>query len=329
VRTLARGLLVTMFLLASASPASAHGVGGRQPTDVHVRVTEVEPAVAGVSVNVVEFGSKLELVNASDAEVIVLGYAGEPYLRVGPEGVFENRRSPAAFINRTLDPPSTVPDSYDSDAAPLWRQLGSGISVRWHDHRAHNMTGGNPSTPIAWAVDLTVGGEPVVVRGDIATVAAPAWWPWLLVTAAIATALALVARRAWRATVATGLVVLLVGELLHATGSWRDIAASNDARLGAQAMPILAVIAVALALIRVVRKDPYGTAPWVLLAAVVVGVVAAGDVLVWTRSQVPSVFAPTFVRLLVALALGGALGLVVAAATRLRAPAVGAVESRR
>ncbi len=328
MRTLALGLLVTVFLVGGASPASAHGVGGREPTNVRVHVIGIEPAVADVSVDVVEFGTKLELVNDSDAEVIVLGYAGEPYLRIGPDGAFENRRSPAAFINRTLDPPSTVPDSYDSEAEPQWLRMDSGNSVRWHDHRAHNMTGGNPPEPLAWAVDLTVAGEPVVVRGDIATVAAPAWWPWLLVTAALAAVIALAARRAWRVAVASGLILVLAGEVLHVAGAWRDIASGFDNRLGANAMSVLAVVAVVLALAQVLRRDEYAAAPWVLLAAVVVGVVAAGDVLMWTRSQLPSVFAPAFVRLLVAVALGGALGLAVAAATRLRAPAEGAVEAR-
>jgi len=114
---------------------------------------------------------------------------------------------------------------------------------------------------------------------------------------------------------------VLGGEVLHVAGAWRDIASGFDNRLGANAMSVLAVVAVALALFQVVRRDGYAAAPWVLLAAVVVGVVAAGDVLMWTRSQLPSVFAPAFVRLLVAVALGGALGLVVAAAARLRAPA--------
>jgi len=49
--------------------------------------------VAGLRIEAIDAGARLRLRNATGQEVVVLGYAGEPYLRVGPAGVFENRRS--------------------------------------------------------------------------------------------------------------------------------------------------------------------------------------------------------------------------------------------
>ena len=45
--------------------------------------------------------ARLELTNDTDTDVIVRATEGEPYLRIGPDGVFENLLSPATYINRT------------------------------------------------------------------------------------------------------------------------------------------------------------------------------------------------------------------------------------
>jgi len=42
--------------------------------------------VAGLRIEAIDAGARLRLRNATGQEVVVLGYAGEPYLRVGPAG---------------------------------------------------------------------------------------------------------------------------------------------------------------------------------------------------------------------------------------------------
>ena len=66
------------------------------------------------NVKVIENGRRLELTNDSSATVVVSGYENEPYLRIGPDGVFENTRSPAVFQNRSLNAPAKVPARYDA-----------------------------------------------------------------------------------------------------------------------------------------------------------------------------------------------------------------------
>jgi len=319
-RALLLFLLASAVLVAHPSPASAHGVGGREPSNLRNEIVGLEGVPAGVAVRLVELDTKLELRNTSGTTVVVLGYDGEPYLQVGPDGVFENTRSPARFVNRTLDPPGEVPAGYDAAAPPEWRRMSTSTAVRWHDHRAHWMGDDEPDARTPWTVPLLVDGARGEIRGAFETVAAPPWWPWPVVAVALALVVAVAARRKWRVAAACALGGLLAAEVLHVAGSWSAMASSFDDRLGAQALSVLAVVVSGVALARVLRTDAYDAAPWALFAAVVMIAVGAGDVLSWTRSQLPSSLAPPLVRALVAAVLGGAVGLVVAAATRLRAP---------
>jgi hypothetical protein len=319
-----RGLLTAGLAVATvcvvASPAAAHGVGGREPGNVRSRVLSVSPELAGLHVEVIEQGERVHLTNRSGTEVTVLGYEDEPYLRVGPEGVFENTRSPAVYLNRSLDAPAEVPAAYDADAEPEWRRVGRSERVRWHDHRAHPMGSGAFATS-QWAIALTADGEPIVVRGELAWVEPGPWWPWLLLAFGIAAVVALAARVAWRLTVTLVLALLCWAEVVHAVGSWSEVALTWPGRLAAQIFSIAAIAVGALALWRAARDAPGASAPFVLIAAVVFVVAGGvGDVASWLRSQLPSTLPSGAVRMLVSLAFGGGAGLAIAAFTRL-APA--------
>ena len=170
----------------------------------------------------------------------MLGYDDEPYLRVGPDGVFENTRSPAVFQNRSLNATGDVPDSYDATAEPEWRRVSTDDHVRWHDHRAHRMGGGSfPTTQ--WTINLTANGRPVVVQGELAWIEAGPWWPWLLLTAGIAALVALAARVAWRLTVTLVLALMCWAEVLHIVGSWSEVSLTLPGRIMAQVFSFVAV----------------------------------------------------------------------------------------
>src|ERR1035441_3724017 len=97
-RTAVTVLIALAWLLALAQPASAHTVSGVGATNWKTTLIGVSPAVPGLTVHVVDTGSDLQVSN-SGREVVVLGYQGEPYLRVGPAGVFENMQSPSTYLN--------------------------------------------------------------------------------------------------------------------------------------------------------------------------------------------------------------------------------------
>ena len=86
----------------------------------------VTPEVPGLQVRVRQFGDELEVVNRTGTEVVVPGYADEPYLRIGPEGVWRNAHSPATNINLDGFGRVDLPADADSAAEPEWvRNRGS------------------------------------------------------------------------------------------------------------------------------------------------------------------------------------------------------------
>ncbi|GGM22079.1 hypothetical protein GCM10011608_03530 [Micromonospora sonchi] len=176
-------------LLATAAPAAAHGADALNGSDYRAEVTAVTPARPELRVRVVEAGARLELTNTGGAPVEVIGYSGEPYLRVGPDGVFENSRSPATYLNRTLAGDTALPAEVDPAAAPVWQRVDDGPTVRWHDQRALWREAGPPAQVRAapdrehrvrdWVVPLRAADGPLEIRGTLDWVPPPdayAWW---------------------------------------------------------------------------------------------------------------------------------------------------------
>ena len=114
----------TFATLLVAAPASAHTISGPRPTNFRTRITSITPDVPGVHVRVVDLGSRLELTNDTDTDVIVRAPEGEPYLRIGPDGVFENLLSPATYLNRSR--------SGDSAVQPVAAYARPGDPPKWH-----------------------------------------------------------------------------------------------------------------------------------------------------------------------------------------------------
>lgn len=149
---LALGLLVAL-----ATPAAAHSAaGGAEASNFKTRLSDVRPTVTGVDFEVIENGNRLQLTNTAPEDLVVLGYQQEPYLRVGPDGVFENRRSPATYLNQDRQATTPVPGSADPEAEPEWEKVSDGHVARWHDHRVHWMGEqdpppcGGPRTVTTW-----------------------------------------------------------------------------------------------------------------------------------------------------------------------------------
>ena len=117
-------------------------------------------------------------------DVVVSGYAGEPYLWIdGAGAVHENRHSPATYYNQSRDGIAELPDEADPSAAPDWVVVGDGGAWAWHDHRAHYM-GGRPPRDMspgdalpASIIPLTVDGTPVEITVITTLVASPSAWP--------------------------------------------------------------------------------------------------------------------------------------------------------
>jgi hypothetical protein len=333
-RLLALGALVGAVVAGTASPAAAHGLGGLQPNNYETVLDAVTPRVAGVHVRATDLGTKVELTNARATDVVVLGYQGEPYLRVGPRGVFENRRSPATSINRSITIERAPPADADPTAPPEWRQISSGTTARWHDHRAHFMGDDDPPA-VARAPDqrrvvdnfeipLEVGGEqgnePVVVEGRIVYVPPPSPWPWVAGAVIVAaTVVGLSRTRAWRTVFVVALALLTIAEIAHVVGLWEASTASFGTKAGESAYSFAGVALGLLALGWMWRKGVEAAVPLVLVATIFLFFAGGlADVTALGNSQIPSTLPAGVARLTVMLMLGLGGGLAVATALRLR-----------
>jgi hypothetical protein len=129
--------LVVLWMVVSAAPALADPPG---PTDYLSEVTEIEPAVPGIDVEIIGGDSFVMLTVADGVAVDVVGYSGEPYLRFLADGtVEENRRSPSKYLNEDRYAETVMPDDADPSAVPEWVAVATDGSYAWHDHRTHWM----------------------------------------------------------------------------------------------------------------------------------------------------------------------------------------------
>ena len=194
MRTLLTGALAALLLVLLPGTALAHGRGS-DATNFRSRVTEA-PAADGVRWRVLGGDELLEVAVDGPREVIVLGHQDEPYLRIGPDGAFENRRSPTVALHReryrTEIPGHEAHDELDADAAPDWVRVSDAPRWAWHDHRIHWMSPRGPDVTEEtvlyprWEVPVLIDGEAAVVAGELRFIPPPPWWPWLLAGLALA-----------------------------------------------------------------------------------------------------------------------------------------------
>lgn len=330
--------LVVGIIGVSAAPAGAHGLGGLSPTNYESTLESVTPRVPGLHVRITDLGTKVELTNDGAREVVVLGYEGEPYLRVGARGVFENTRSPATYLNRstTLSRSTSPPKSADPEATPVWRRVSDGRTASWHDHRTHFMGGDDPPEVARapdqrhvvdnWTIPMRVGTEKVVARGQLIYVPPPSPWPWVVGAVLLAALVVVLSRtRSWRTVFVVALALLTLTEVVHVVGLWDASTASFGTKLTESAYSLAGIALGLLALGWIRRKGAESAVPLVLVATIFLFVAGGlADVTSLGNSQVPSSFSAGFARLLVMLTLGLGAGLAVAAALRLRpsAPAM-------
>jgi hypothetical protein len=319
-----------LAVATTPAPAGAHGVGGIQPTNYQTRLTSVRPHVSGLTVRSVDLGGRLEVTNHTGHEILVLGYDGEPYLRIGPRGVFENTRSPATYVNRTLTGSTPVPRRASSDAPPVWRRTGDGPTARWHDHRAHWASAldapgvrrdrDREQIVQRFRVELRDRGRPVVVRGIVRWVPGPSPWPWIVAAVVLAAAVILVARgRAARPAVSVALLAVAVVESAHVVAAWGATTESTGTRLGASVYELGAIAVAIVALVWVRRRGVDAAAPLVLVAGLFAALAGGlADVSSLTHSQLPTTLPDAAARAIVATALGLGLGLAVTGALLLR-----------
>jgi hypothetical protein len=183
MRSARRALLVAALALVPAlalAPARALAHGGNP--NFRSEINSIQPPLpGGVSIEVLDYDSYLQLKDQQGHEVVLDGYRGEPYARIEENGTVQvNEKSPATYLNDSrFQTDVTVPRSADPKAPPEWKTVDDSGTFIWHDHRMHWMIANqlppqvedkSKKTKIfTYEIPMTVDGQKSTLHGTL-------WW---------------------------------------------------------------------------------------------------------------------------------------------------------
>ncbi len=295
------GVVVLIALLLPAT-ATAHLRSGTLAVDYRARVTEprFSPGAA-FTVSIYASDRAVRLRVGAGHTVTVLGYLGEPFVRIDRAGVAINDASPTAASARLIK--SGQPRS---SSRPVWAlQPGRNVVV-WHDQRVQALPSG--SRLVAWRLPVLVDGRRTNIRGETWRLRRPVVWPWLtllLVFLAATTLLSFTKRGRMRRRVAsivfgciagTAAVAAAIGFAIDpyaSPGNW--IAGFDECAFIAVGFVIL---------IWGPPRTHVGAAMWLGLVALAVGL---SEVPIFLHALVLSTLSGLAARLLATAAIGAGL----------------------
>ncbi|HEX4305579.1 MAG TPA: hypothetical protein VHZ54_06070 [Solirubrobacterales bacterium] len=183
MRSARRALLVAALALVSAlalAPARALAHGGNP--NFRSEIDSIQPPLpGGVSIEVLDYDSYLQLKDLQGHEVVLYGYDEEPYARIEKDGTVQvNERSPATYLNDSrFETDVTVPKSADPEDPPEWKTVDDSGTFIWHDHRMHWMVAdqlppqvtdkGKKTKIFTYEIPMTVDGRKTALHGTL-------WW---------------------------------------------------------------------------------------------------------------------------------------------------------
>jgi hypothetical protein len=293
------------FAVATAAPAGADAPG---PTDYRSRVVAITPRTSAVRARIVGGDSFVELSVERGHRVTVIGYRGEPYVRVLADGrVEENEHSPSTYLNRNRFGDVTLPRSARADATPSWRVVATDGDWTWHDHRTHWMSpdpplGRHPGQQILdGSVPLRVDGRHVDVRVTSTWEPRPSLLPSVLAIGAGLASAVLALRHPPPAAAMTLAVGALAALVAGGWQTWSLPTATGPSPL-LWILPATAAVSAIAALVQ--RSAASGTAP--LIGAACLATWAALRIATLWRPVLPTSAPYPLDRILTALA--GAVG---------------------
>ena len=170
--------------LAVPSTAAAHVRTGRVAVDYKATVAPLRPLLArAVEVRVYRADLALGVRALGSHRVVVLGYTGEPFLRLGADGVYASRGSLTAAGLGLVEPRSGTG----------WKLVVREPRLIWHDARVRGLPPGVHHR--RWTVPVLVDGSRAELSGGLTRVSRPALWPWLALVIAVAAATGLLLAR--------------------------------------------------------------------------------------------------------------------------------------
>lgn len=336
-RNLVRVILsMAGLLLVGASPSSAHSAEGSPSSNYSTTIDSVAPTPSGFAVRVIERGNRIEVRWISGPAIIIEGYEEEPYLRIGPNGVEENRQSSATYTNQSRNGTESIPSDLEPDGPAEWKAVSAEPVARFHDHRAHFMGSVPPplvlrsrgERQLVQDFSITIrpaGGEGVstLVIGRVEWIPSPSKTPFLVLAAGLALVLsgfaAVAGVRAERRQPATvvvmvALLALVIVDVFHLIGIAGGVVGGSvlvrvvNIGYSSIAAWIMSIVSIVLLLKR--REDAMYLLTFAAGTMTLVGGVA--DLSILSRSSVVFWWSDVSARFLVAATLGLGIGLVVA-----------------
>ncbi len=147
------------------STAAAHLRSGTTAVDYRARVTS--PPSPAFAARVYLSDRALHVVVRPGHVLVVIGYLGEPFIRIDAAGVSVFKGSPTAASTHAVS-------------------HAGAHSATWHDARVQSLS---PSTNRArWNVAIVVDGRRSAITGVVWRVARPSWWLWLAAALIVAAA---------------------------------------------------------------------------------------------------------------------------------------------
>lgn len=309
-------LLVAAGTVLPAGPAAAHSVEGTGATDLRATVTDLSPAVPGVTLAAVEGGGRLQVRNDTAVAVVVAGDQGEPWLRVGPDGTFVNANSPTGHLDRGQEPPAGL----DASRTPEWQRISGDRFHRWTDHRMRRILDtpppavavapDRPHRLTTWTVRLTHGGSALTAAVTLDWVPGPSPWAWLAAAALLAVAVgALGLLRRPHRWLAAATAALVTADVLHSVAFALAVGADLPTRLGVLALQLMLWPFAAVVTVLLLRR--LTGAVWLAAVVGAATVLTSGgsDLPLLWRSSAPSALPLAVDRVTVVVLVGAGLGL--------------------
>lgn len=242
-----RSLLAASLIAVVAPPgAAAHLRSGVIAVDYRAHLAMPPPKLGtALAARIYQSDLAIRLEVRDGHSIVVLGYLGEPFLRVDQHGVAVNASSPTAASAKLLAKSERLGGSQ-----VVWRERKGRHSVVWHDARTRSPPHGIGTTN--WTIPLVVDGRRASLSGSTERVGRPRVWPWVvalgLVVGVLLAAVAADHRRKGRlGQVATGAALIAIAAMTaSAVGFATDRYASGFTWFVAADELVLAAVGVAI-----------------------------------------------------------------------------------
>ncbi|MGH3766157.1 MAG: hypothetical protein ACRDTX_13575 [Pseudonocardiaceae bacterium] len=310
-------VLTVLLALANPVPAAAHVVGtGGSPTNYRTTVTAIRPALPAVAAAVGIGGQFVRITNQGAATIVILGYRGEPFLRLSGNQVEVNQLSSTA-AQTGLIPVAPAPGS--PAAQPRWVRSSDGDSAAWTDARVAPPQQTQRESE-SWTLPLLVDGQQVTVSGTRDRIPSPSPWPWVVTLVLLTVAVAAIGwMRHWRRPMAAAVTAGILAFSLHVLGTG-FAPQQNGPVFGWVSVGLVVGFALLVGAVCVVSalRGSESAPDRAATAGGIVLILAAADITVLWNSQLPFPGPAPLDRGLTVITYAAAVGLIIAGARLVR-----------